>query len=485
MDGLEISIFSKKYIISDNDEFRIDSEYYKNDYLDLYEKIENSPILDELVDMADLSTNGSFKTVSNIIHDNNEKSIPYIRSGNVGDTFINKNDLEFISKEAHKKLPKSTTKLNDIIMARKGKIGGASIITEEEVDYNCNENVIKLTIRDTTNLNPYYFMTFFNSKFGKKQVERLSTGNVQPWVSIFQIRKLKISILKNVFQNKIEEIVVKAHKKLQQSKQLYIESENILLEELGLKDWKPSEKSVEVKSFKESFGINGRLDAEYYQPKYDEIEEHIKRYISGYNTLDKYIFSYSTGYPYKSESYCNEGIPLIRITNINKGYLNIENATKIPLKDKFISEKDIAKENDILISMSGTIGNSCKIEKGIKALVNQRIMKITSQDYNPDVLTLMINSILVSYQLNRIGTGGVQTNISSKDILNVIIPTLLKEKQEEISKKIKESFALKEKSKQLLEIAKLGVEKAIEENEEEAMKWMESEVLKFETVRGV
>ena len=91
----------------------------------------------------------------------------------------------------------------------------------------------------------------------------------------------------------------------------------------------------------------------------------------------------------------------------------MEDAKYIPLSDLALSEKDIAKENDILISMSGTIGNSCKIPKGITAVVNQRIMKITPKNFNSDVLSLIINSVIGELQLNRIGTGGVQTNISS------------------------------------------------------------------------
>ena len=189
-----MTIFNKSEIYKDNIEFRIDSEYYKKEYLVLYKKIKNSPMLDELVQMTDLSTNGSFAAVAAIKNDNNPKVVPFIRSGNVGTTFINQSDLEFISKEAHINLPKSTTHLHDVMMARKGKIGGASIIMPEDVNFNCNENVIKLDIRDKKAINPFYFTVFFNSKYGLKQIERLSTGNVQPWVSIFQIRKLLFSI---------------------------------------------------------------------------------------------------------------------------------------------------------------------------------------------------------------------------------------------------------------------------------------------------
>ncbi|WP_094325846.1 hypothetical protein [Campylobacter avium] len=64
-------------------------------------------------------------------------------------------------------------------------------------------------------------------------------------------------------------------------------------------------------------------------------------------------------------------------------------------------------------------------------------------------------------QFDRIGTGGVQTNISSNDIQSLLIPLLDSTSQERIENKIRQSFALRAKSKKLLRIAKQRVEEAI------------------------
>jgi restriction endonuclease S subunit len=476
LEGLEITIYNKSKILVDNDEFRIDAEYYQKQYLKLYKQIEGSPMLVNLTYMSDLSSNGSFAAVKAIKDDNNPKVVPFIRSGNVGDTFIKESDLEFISKEAHSNLPKSTTELHEIMMARKGKIGGASIIMEDEVNFNCSENVIKLRVLEKDKLNPFYFTSYFNSKYGLKQVERLATGNVQPWVSIFQIRKLMIPILDINFQNEIERLITLAHKKNINSGETYNYGEKQLLNAIGLQDFEEVSKAVNIKSFSESFVATGRLDAEYYQPKYDIIDKAIRNYSNGFATLNDFTENYSTGYPYKSDSYITDGgVPLIRINNINKGYLDISNATQIPLSDTDLSPKDVANENDLLISMSGTIGNSCRIPKGIKAVINQRIMRITPKNFNNEVLPMIINSPIGEYQLNRIGTGGVQTNISSTDIKQILIPKIKEDVQEQVASMIKQSFLLKNESEHLLEVAKKAVEIAIEENENVALKYIKQE----------
>ena len=134
---LEVSILNIREIAK-NSEFRIDSEFFKNEYLQLDLILKDANYIENIVEMSDVTSNGSFKAISNILNDTNPKEVPYIRSGNVGNTFLNINELTKISEVAHKKLPDSQTKLYDVMMARKGKIGGASIITEGEVGFNCN-----------------------------------------------------------------------------------------------------------------------------------------------------------------------------------------------------------------------------------------------------------------------------------------------------------------------------------------------------------
>ncbi len=101
-----------------------------------------------------------------------------------------------------------------------------------------------------------------------------SSGQIEIYPKNFD--NFIIPIFSNSFQTQIEKLVKLAYQKLEQSKTLYKETENLLLKELDLLDFKPTTQNIAIKSFSESFGKSGRLDAEYYQPKYDEVEEKIK-----------------------------------------------------------------------------------------------------------------------------------------------------------------------------------------------------------------
>ena len=473
MDGLEITIFNRKKISKDNEEFRLDAEYYKKEYIDIYNKLENSYKLADITNMSDLSTNGSFATVKKIMSNNEPKIIPFIRSGNCGDAFINLNDLEHISKLSHSKLPKSTTKLYDVIMARKGKIGGASIITKNEVNFNCSENVIKLTIKDKSKFDPYYFTVYFNSKYGLKQIERLSTGNVQPWVSIFQIRKLLIPELDNNFQVKISDLVKLSHQKLEESKNLYKQAEELLLKELDLLNFKPSNEKVAIKSFSQSLGESGRLDSEYYQPKYDRILEKIKKVE--YDKLGNIVNILKSIEP-GSDAYQEDGIPFVRVSNLTKFGLS---EPDIHLSKDLFNDETLTKlqpkKDTILLSKDGTVGIAYNVKEDSHFITSGALLHLTIKNDKvlPEYLTLVLNSIVVQMQSERDAGGSIIKHWKPSEIKEILIPIIDRDIQTQIEEKIKESFNLKEQSKELLEVAKKAVEIAIEKDENEATLYIE------------
>jgi hypothetical protein len=78
----------------------------------------------------------------------------------------------------------------------------------------------------------------------------------------------------------------------------------------------------------------------------------------------------------------------------------------------------------------------------------------------------------------KFNTGTSYPTITDNDILTLPIPLIPNDIQLEIKQKILEMHRVKSASKRLLDIAKHGVEMAIEKNEEEALKWIENEVTK-------
>jgi type I restriction enzyme S subunit len=157
--------------------------------------------------------------------------------------------------------------------------------------------------------------------------------------------------------------------------------------------------------------------------------------------VDKYekngiIGDYCTiksGFAFKSSWWQNEGTKVIRIEDIEQGYLSLETCAHVS-NDKIEIAKDfIVQGGDLVIAMTGaTIGKFSMIPKTQDPiLVNQRVGKFFLGD-NPIekvpfiYCTLKQDEILTEF-INR-GQGSAQPNISTGDILS--IPCWIPEQQE-------------------------------------------------------
>jgi len=462
-------------VLKDNESFRFDAEFFSKKFI-LIDKILNKyNHLDEIADTYELHSNGSFASVFDILHDGNETSINYIKSTNIGDFFI-EGELEKISLTAHKKLSKTKTVLGDILTARTGKVGGASLITNEWINSNSNQNVVNIRLK-TKEILSMYLVTFLNCSYGINQFLQASTGNVQPWLNLSLLRKVKIPIFSNTFQTQIENLVKSAYQKLEESKTLYKQAENLLLKELDLLDFKPTTQNISIKSFSESFGSSGRLDSEYYLSKYIEYIEILKNYKYGWKPIQEILTNdIKSGTTPKGiiKKYIPNSNYFFRAEAFNND-LTLTYENLYSMSDKIFQNYPNLKvnKNDILVSMTGTIGSVAIVTKKIDGIINQNIVKLSANKeiINHTVLALYIK-IVGKTLLTREQTGNVQPYVNIPNFSNLIVPLIDKQIQTQIENKIKESFRLKEKSKELLELAKRGVEVAIEEGEEVAIKFI-------------
>ncbi|MBZ7945178.1 restriction endonuclease subunit S [Campylobacter sp. RM10532] len=460
---LELSVLKLSEAKKDNESFRIDSEFFKKEYLKNEEKIKiniNLGSISSKICNGSTPTNGNFERLG----------IPFFRSQdfNILDTM----PQQFISHEFHNQIIRSKVKYKDILIAVVGAtLGQIGFVRKDIVEANINQNIARIRIIDN-NFNPYFIFIFLSSYFGQFQIKRLATQTAQEYINNIQVSKIKIPILPMSFQQEIEKMVKDSHKALEESKALYKKAEETLYLELGLDPIDPL-KSIEAKnqknlntsirSLKESFLKTGRLDSEYYQEKYEEIENKIKNYKNGFCKLKDLIDELSGGFAFSSKDYQDNGeLLLIRINNIKNATLDLSNVIYLKNEAYSLSPRDKIKKGDILISMSGSIGLSCVVREDITAMTNQRILKISIKNFNSDVLVLILNSFICKMQFERIGTGGVQTNLSSVDMQNILIPKIDLKIQEKISKYIEESFSLRKKSKELLDNAKIKVEQEIE-----------------------
>lgn len=413
---------------------------------------------------------GTFADVTDGIHTSidydNSSNIKLISATSPRENIFDFSREAFISEKAHVSNLRTSLKENDVIISTVGTIGNCAVVNKEILPANSDRHVG--IIRMKNNYSPYVLSTFLLTKYGRMQTLRESTGNVQLNLFIYKIKELLIPELSELFQQQIEKIVKTAHIHIEKSKALYSEAENLLLEELGLKDWKPTEDAVNIKTIND-FKNSGRLDAEYYQPKYDDLLSKLlkieTKHLGGINGIVSIKKSIEPG----SEAYQDSGIPFIRVANLSKFGLS---DTDIYLNKEEAITDLYPKKDTILLSKDGSVGIAYKVEKDLDVITSGAILhlKIKDADFLPDYLTLVLNSIIVKMQAERDAGGSIIQHWKPSEIEKVIIPKFSMEIQNKISEKIQESFRLRGESEGLLHLAKLAVETAIEEGEDKALR---------------
>jgi len=155
MDGLEASEISLYTAIYSEKTFRMDAEFYQKTFLSVQSALKNSGIrsLSSITVKIDVGYVGSMTSeYSNI-------GIPLLQTKNVAAFFVKKNSLVLIKPAFHEKLSKSKVIKNDILVARSGSFGTASIYLE---DLECNSADIIIIQSDLSQVNPFYLVAFLN-----------------------------------------------------------------------------------------------------------------------------------------------------------------------------------------------------------------------------------------------------------------------------------------------------------------------------------
>ena len=147
------------------------------------------------------------------------------------------------------------------------------------------------------------------------------------------------------------------------------------------------------------------------------------------------------GYAFKSDKYKTEGVPVIRISDINGGIVSSNKAVRVHSIEDY--ENYLVENNDILVAMSGATTGKFGVYKSTeKAYQNQRVGKFKILDkriLDNQFLYYQINSL--KRQIEKDAYGGAQPNISSTKIeqMQIVLPPL--SEQQAIVSKIEELFS--------------------------------------------
>lgn len=455
LEGLEISEVRWSYVKSHSDVVRFDSYYYTREFLsdeNIITKQKNKS-LKEL--KAELLSFGAY-SLNNFV-EYKDSGIPFIRGVNMKDGVLDFSDVLYIDDEAHNLLWKSEVKPNTILLSMSGTIGDVAIaMPEYKYPMNSNQDIAKITLKG--GLNPFYLYAFLRSKYGQNFLKREARGSVQQHVFLSQTENIRVPLLNTTFQNQIEQIVRAGHSSLSKSRSLYSEAEECLLGELGLKGWQPNVAPINIKQLKESYLKSGRLDAEYYQPKYEDYATFISKYKGGADALGKVCTLNEKNFnPIENHEY-----KYIELSNIGN-FGEITGCTTSIGSELPSRARRLVHTNDVIVSsVEGSLQSVALVtDEYDKAICSTGFYVVKSETINPETLLVLFKSKPMQNLLKQGCSGTILTAIGRNELQSIVMPKIRKEVQTEIAAYVQKSISLRHEARQLLESAKLKVEDAI------------------------
>ena len=122
------------------------------------------------------------------------------------------------------------------------------------------------------------------------------------------------------------------------------------------------------------------------------------------------------GYAFKSSDYTKDGIRIIRISNVQKGFIEDSSPVFYPKDNKYAQNYALI-ENDLLISLTGNVGRVALISRDLlPAALNQRVACIRIKDKHT-ILTKylfhLLNSDIFEHDCIISAQGIAQKNMST------------------------------------------------------------------------
>jgi len=435
---------------------RIDAEYYKPDYIRLLSRLKEVGCV-SVKDVA-FPLRRKFKPKKGEYFD-------YIEISEVDLTTGEFSTSKIIGEEAPDRAQWVVNE-DDILISTVRPIRNAIVLIKER-----KENLVcssGFCVLHPKTIQTNYLFLYLKMPFIAKLLDRHTTATEYPAINWNDVLNTPIYVGCKEFQTRISLMVDKSFALLKQSRSLYSQAENLLLEGLGLKDFKPKYEKTYTANLSDTLSAH-RIDAEYFQPAYEEVVRKIKEYPNGFAKLFKHAENVKPDFDPTKDP--DRNFSYVELADINSSIGVIHSVNKVKGKEAPSRARRLLKKEDVIVSsVEGSLEKVALVDKEHDAcLASTGFFQFRPLDILPEVLLVLSKTIVLQSQLKKKCSGTILTAVPKESLRDIIIPILPLKTQQEIASLVQQSHEARRKAKELLEVAKKAIEIAIEKNEEEAL----------------
>ncbi len=317
--------------------------------------------------------------------------VPFLSARNVQDGKLDLSKFMYIPKELHKKLTKNTKpKKGDVLLTRVGAgIGKAAFV---DIDFEFSVYV-SLTLIQCKGMLDGNFLTFLlNTNYYQYLANRdqFAGGGVQN-LNVQMVKGYPVSIPPLPEQIKIAEILSTWDNAINTVQKLLSNSQQ------------------QKKALMQQV-LTGKKRFAEFEGEWEE--KRLSR-----------LLKVTGGNAFKSESFADTGVPLIKISNIKTDFsVSVDSCVFHPYEQEFA--KFNVQYGDILIAMSGaTTGKVGRYFGERLCYLNQRVGRfdLKKELASPDFIFQILKLPYIQHEILIDAVGGAQPNISNKEIERIKI----------------------------------------------------------------
>ena len=454
MKGLEISIIASSDLPEDNPKLRLDAQFQNRAALVAIRRIKELPHI-QVSDLTARPLKGK-----NIAY-SAEGEFPVIRSGDISNNF--QPDLLLRSSD---RAAAFFVKKNDILIS---SIGQGSIGKVQLFRSSGNfATVSEVTVVRISGFSPACLSAFLVSSYGQAQIERYVTGATgQLHLYPNDVDRILVPNLSAAFQSRISKIYDRQALEHRASQSSQEKAEGELLDHLGLRGWTPLQPQTFKASASSAFAAE-RIDAQFFRPLFAEVEGRLLATGSACE-LGSILSTNARG---RQPQYADDGLLVINSKHVRTNRVILADNRTATETDSGI----VIETGDVLVNGTGegTIGRAAPYLHSQRALPDNHVTVLRTNQVDPVYLAVFLNSPLGQWQIERHikGSSG-QVELYPSDIARIMIWDAPDAVQQSVRAAIFSAFDEERRANDLLEAAKCAVEIAIEDGESAAMAYLD------------
>lgn len=373
---------------------------------------------------------------------------------------------KFISRLTKCDLAELKLKPATLLLTRSGTIGTVSLVSKTTEDTVFSDDVIRVTFKKPYDLG--YAYAFLKTKHGSVVLQTNGYGSVITHLEPEHLSTIPIPNAPDEIKKKIHDLVIASYRLRDDSNDLLDEAQALLVAELQL----PAVRDFDIEYFCKQAPVDtysvklsdmaGRLDASYHVPIVGAITKHLHAHAAEVTSIGDRRISRRVLLPGRFKRvYVDEGYGVTFFSGKNIAELDPSDKRYLSFSqhDKKIKEELIIRENMILVTCSGTVGNVTLVPKHWDGwAMTHDIIRLIPQENIQGYCFVWLSSDYGRILLQSFQYGSVVQHIEKEHFSRIPIPLLQNEAMQmkindlamEANKKRYEAYLLEQQAIEIM-----------------------------------